>query len=226
MSTLTLVIGNKNYSSWSLRPWFALRRAGIPFAEVRIPLSMPQTRERILEYSPSAKVPLLVDGATKVWESLAILEYLAEKYPQQCGWPADPAARALARSASAEMHAGFAALRGACPMNIEATLPEVGARVLAEQAAVCADLDRIVAMWSAALDASGGPFLFGGFGNADAYYAPVVARIRCYALPLPPALAAYTDRVWANPAVAAWVSDALAERDFLDFEEPYRSART
>jgi glutathione S-transferase len=123
------------------------------------------------------------------------------------------------------MHSGFGALRSACPMNIEASLPEVGARVLAEQPAVAADLTRICSMWQAALAASGGPFLFGNFGIVDAYYAPVVARLRTYALPVPADVAAYMHRVWVSPGVAAWVADALAEQDFLDFEEPYRKGR-
>ena len=123
------------------------------------------------------------------------------------------------------MHSGFAALRNACPMNIEAHLPEVGRRVLAEQPAVAADLARLVAMWRDALTASGGPFLFGGFGIADAYFAPVATRLRTYALPLPAGVADYVDRLWASPGVAAWVQGALAEQDFLDFEEPYRQHR-
>jgi glutathione S-transferase len=121
------------------------------------------------------------------------------------------------------MHGGFGALRGACPMNIEAHLPEVGARVLAEQPAVAADLARITGMWGDALAASGGPFLFGGFSIADAYFSPVAARLRSYALPLPADVSAYVQRLWASPGVAAWVADALAEHDFLPFEEPYRT---
>jgi len=230
---LKLAIGNKNYSSWSMRPWVLLQHFGIPFEEqmLRFDGFEPGSRfkQAVTQLSPVGKVPVLVHGDLVVWDTLAIAEYLAEyaaeHFPEHALWPRDQAARARARSACAEMHSGFGALRGACPMNIEAALPEVGARVLAEQPAVAADLARIVALWTGALAASGGPFLFGGFGTADAYYAPVVARLRTYALPVPPAVAAYMDRVWASPGVAAWVQGALAEREFLAFEEPYRSHR-
>ena len=172
---------------------------------------------------------MLVHGDLVVWDTLAIAEYVAEyaaeHFPEHALWPRDQATRARARSLCAEMHAGFGALRSACPMNIEARLPDVGTRTLAEQPGVAADLARIVAMWQGALAASGGPFLFGSFSIADAYYAPVVARLRTYALPVPAAVAAYISQVWSSPGVAAWVSDALAEQDFLDFEEPYRSQR-
>ena len=164
-----------------------------------------------------------------VWDTLAIAEYLAEyaaeHFPVHALWPRDQAARARARSLCAEMHSGFSALRSACPMNIEASLPDVGASVLAEQPAVVADLARLVAMWQGALAASNGPFLFGGFGIADAYFAPVCARLRTYALPLPADLAAYVDRVFTSPGVVAWVQGALAEQTYLDFEEPYRKSR-
>ena len=179
--------------------------------------------------SPVGKVPVLVHGDLVVWDTLAIAEYAAEyaaeNFPEHALWPHDPARRARARSLCAEMHSGFGALRSACPMNIEARLPEVGARVLAETPGVAADLARITAMWTDALAASGGPFLFGSYSIADAYYAPVVARLRTYALPVPAAVAAYMDRVWSSPGVAAWVTEALAEQDFLDFEEPYRQGR-
>ncbi|MBC7729971.1 MAG: glutathione S-transferase family protein [Microbacteriaceae bacterium] len=230
---LKLYIGNKNYSSWSMRPWVLLRHFGIPFQEVMLRFDSfePGSRfkQAVGQLSPVAKVPVLVHGNLVVWDTLAIAEYTAEyadeHFPELALWPRDQAQRARARSLCAEMHAGFAALRNACPMNIEATLPEVGVRVLAEQAAVAADLARLVALWTGALAASGGPFLFGGFSTVDAYYAPVVARLRCYGLPVPPAVTAYLDRVWASPGVAAWVHEALAERDFLAFEEPYRGAR-
>jgi len=174
--------------------------------------------------SPTAKVPVLVaDHGLVIWDTLAIAETLAEQFPQHALWPRDADARARARSLCAEMHSGFQALRSHCGQNIEAALPEVGARVLAEQPGVRADLDRLIAMWSAALQASGGPFLFGDFSIADAYFAPVVGRLRTYALPVPAEIAAYGERVWAAPGVAAWVADALAERDFLPFEEPYRT---
>ena len=230
---LTLYIGNKNYSSWSMRPWVLLRQFDIPFAEVMLRFDSFEPgstfKQAVGRLSPVAKVPVLAHGDLVVWDTLAIAEYLAEyaaeNFPEQALWPRDQATRARARSLCAEMHSGFGALRSACPMNIEASLPEVGARVLAEQPAVAADLARLVAMWRGALAASGGPFLFGGFSIADAYFAPVVARLRCYALPVPPEVAAYIDRVWASPGVAAWVQGALAEGEFLDFEEPYRSRR-
>ena len=230
---LKLYIGNKNYSSWSMRPGVLLRHFDIPFQEVMLRFDSFEPgslfKQAVGQLSPVGKVPVLQHGDLVVWDTLAIAEYLAEyadeHFPEHAPWPRDQAQRARARSLCAEMHAGFGALRGACPMNIEAALPEVGARVLAEQPAVVADLARIVAMWTGALAASGGPFLFGGFSIADAYFAPVVARLRTYALPVPHAVADYMDRVWASPGVVAWVQGALAEREFLAFEEPYRSAR-
>ena len=230
---LQLTIGNKNYSSWSMRPWVMLRHFDIPFQEVMVRFDSFEPgsafKQAVGPLAPTGKVPVLVHGDLVVWDTLAIAEYAAEyaaeHFPEQALWPRDQAQRARARSLCGEMHAGFGALRSACPMNIEAALPEVGARVLAEQPAVVADLARLIDMWIGALAASGGPFLFGGFSIADAYFAPVVARLRSYALPVPPAAAAYLDRVWASPGVAAWVQDALAERDFLAFEEPYRTAR-
>jgi glutathione S-transferase len=177
---------------------------------------------------PTGKVPVLVDGDLVVWDTLAIAEYVAERAAEQgrALWPRDRAARARARSLCAEMHSGFGALRSQCPMNIEAHLPDVGQRVLAEHAAVGADLARLVAMWGTELQAHGGPWLFGAdFGVADAYFAPVVMRLCTYALPVPPTVAAYVERVRARPSVAAWIDAALAEQDFLDFEEPYRTHR-
>jgi glutathione S-transferase len=228
---LELVIGNKNYSSWSMRPWVLLRHFKIPFTERRLRFdgfdetsSFKQAARRL---SPTGQVPVLLHGELVVWDTLAIAEYLAEytavHLPEAVLWPRDQTARARARSLCAEMHGGFGALRRTCPMNIEAALPEVGTRALAEQPAVAADLARIVEMWGDALAASGGPFLFGGFSIADAYYAPVAARLRSYALPVPADIAAYMERLWASPGVAAWVADALAEHDFLPFEEPYRT---
>lgn len=226
---MQLHIGNKNYSSWSMRPWVLLRHFGIAFDEVmhRFDSFEPgsQFRRELAALSPTGKVPLLVDGDLVVWDTLAIAEYLAETHPDLALWPREKRQRARARSLVAEMHSGFGALRSACPMNIEATLPEVGAKVLAEQPAVRADLNRVLAMWSEALSASSGPFLFGEFGIVDAYFAPVVARLRSYALPVPAAVAAYMDRVWTSHGVAAWVKDALAEQDYRDFEEPYRQHR-
>jgi glutathione S-transferase len=225
---LQLVIGNKNYSSWSMRPWVLMRHAGVAFEEIKLRFDFTSDSSFYRElgrYTPVAKVPVLLIDGFAVWDTLAIVETLAERMPEQPLWPRDALQRARSRSLCAEMHAGFSALRRQCPMNIEASLPEVGARVLAEDAAVRRDLARVDAMWSEALAASGGPFLFGAFGIADAYYAPVVARARTYGLPLSPAASAYAERVWAAPGVSHWVADALAEKDFLDFEEPYRKAR-
>ena len=226
---MQLYIGNKNYSSWSMRPWVLARHFGLPVEEVMVRFDSFEPDSRFKQtlgaLTPTGKVPLLVDGTLAVWDTLAIAEYLAERFPEHPLWPRDTAQRARARSLCAEMHSGFGALRSACPMNIEAHLPEVGQRVLAEQPAVAADLARIVHMWTAALADSGGPFLFGAFGIADAYYAPVVARLRSYGLPVPAGVADYMARVWAAPGVREWVADALAEQEFLDFEEPYRRQR-
>ena len=225
---LQLVIGNKNYSSWSMRPWVLMRQFGIEFEEVKLRFDFTPGSgfyQRLARFTPVGKVPVLVIDGFSVWDTLAIAETLADRFPDHPLWPRDPLQRARARSLAAEMHAGFGALRSHCPMNIEAALPAIGARVLADQAAVRADMVRIDAMWSQQLAASGGPFLFGRFGIVDAYYAPVVARMRTYGLPLSADAQAYADRVWAAPGVAAWVRDALAEKDYLDFEEPYRKSR-
>lgn len=226
---MQLYIGNKNYSSWSMRPWVLMKQAGVPFEEVmlRFDAFTPDSafKQRLACLTPAGRVPVLVDDGFAVWDTLAIAEYLAERFAQKNLWPADSKARARARSVCAEMHSGFSALRSHFPMNIEARLPEVGARVLAEQPGVRADLDRIVAMWSELLREHGGPLLFGEFSIADAYFAPVVMRLTTYAPPLPEAISAYMARVQALPGVAAWVQDALAEHDFLDFEEPYRKQR-
>ena len=224
---MQLVIGNKNYSSWSMRPWVLLKQAGIAFDERRIRFDAftpeSQFKTELASVTPTGRVPVLIAGALTVWDTLAIAEYLAETFPAKQLWPRDAAARARARSVCAEMHSGFGALRSHFPMNIEAALPEVGARVLAEQAAVRGDVARLVAMWSGLLDAHGGPLLFGDFSIADAYFAPVVMRLKTYGVPVPTNIAVYMQLVCAMPGVAAWISDALAERDFLDFEEPYRS---
>ena len=225
---LQLVIGNKNYSSWSMRPWVLMRQFGIAFDEIKLRFDFsPDSAfyRELARHTPAAKVPVLrVDGFA-VWDTLAIAETLAERHPDLPLWPRNALQRARARSLCAEMHAGFGALRQHFPMNIEASLPAVGVRVMAEQPAVRADLLRIESMWAQQLDASGGPFLFGDFGIADAYFAPVASRLRTYAPELSQAARAYVERVWGAPGVAAWVADALAERDFLDFEEPYRTSR-
>ena len=225
--SMQLFIGNKNYSSWSMRPWVLLRQAEIPFAEVmlRFDAFTPDSKFKtdLARHSPAGRVPVLVDDGFAVWDTLAIAEYLAEKYPDRQLWPVERQARARARSVCAEMHAGFGALRSHFPMNIEAALPEVGQRVLREQAPVRADVDRLVQMWSELLVAHGGPMLFGEFSIADAFFAPVVKRLVSYAVPVPAAIAAYIERVQALPGVLAWSEGALAEHDFLEFEEPYRT---
>ena len=226
---LELHIGNKNYSSWSMRPWVLLTQAGIPFEEVMVRFDSfaagSSFKAATGAVNPVGKVPVLVDGELAVWDTLAIAEYIAEKFPTQHLWPQNVAARARARSVCAEMHAGFGGLRSAFGMNIEAHLPEVGALVLRDNSAARADLARIDSMWSELLATHGGPLLFGDFSIADAYFAPVCMRISTYALPVSPTVAAYVERVKALPGVVAWISAALAEKDFLDFEEPYRLRR-
>ncbi len=224
-----LYIGNKNYSSWSMRPWVLMRQAGITFDEVMVRFDSFEAdsdfKRALKDVNPVGKVPVLVDGDLAIWDTLAIAEYLAERFPDKALWPTDPKARARARSVCAEMHAGFTALRNACPMNIEASLPDVGALAWRDKPAVRADVARLEAMWTALLNTHGGPMLFGDFSIADAYFAPVCMRLRTYGLPVSSTVSAYVDRVVALPGVAAWISDALAEKDFLDFEEPYRLQR-
>jgi glutathione S-transferase len=201
---MILVIGNKNYSSWSLRPWVAMKTLGLPFEERRIPLDQPNTQQEILKHTPAGKVPCLVDGANVVWDSLAILEYLAEKRPEL--WPADAAARARARSVSAEMHSGFFAVRNAMPMNVRNRYPGKG-----RSAEVDADVARIDAIWSAARK----PLLFGGFCAADAMFAPVAFRFRTYEPPLSAASRAYLQALLALPAMQEWSAAAGREAEAL-----------
>lgn len=226
---MQLYIGNKNYSSWSMRPWVLMREFGIPFDEVMVRFDNLDTgsqfKQRVAQVTPTGRVPVLVDDGFAVWDTLAIVEYLAERFPQHALWPRGTRERARARSLCAEMHAGFSALRSHCPQNIEARLPEVGRRLLAEHGAVRSDLERLQAMWAEALRASGGPFLFGAFGIVDAYFAPVGGRILTYALPVDDVAGGYIERLFASRGVSAWVREALAERDFLQFEEPYRASR-
>ena len=223
---LKLYIGNKNYSSWSMRPWVLLQQAGIPFEEVMVRFDSfeadSEFKKTLTGLSPTGKVPLLLDGELAIWDTLAIAEYLAEQHPDKQLWPADRAARATARSICAEMHAGFTALRGNCPMNVEASLADVGALIWRDKPGVRADVQRLSAMWGALLQLHGGPLLFGEFTVADAYFAPVCMRLKTYALPLSAPIAAYVQRVSELPGVQAWTQGALAENDFLDFEEPYR----
>ena len=226
---MQLYIGNKNYSSWSMRPWVLMRHFAIPFDEVMVRFDSFDAgsgfKQRIAEVAPTGHVPVLVDDGFAIWDTLAIAEYLAERFADRALWPRDARARARARSLCAEMHAGFSTLRSACPQNIEASLPDVGARLLHERAALRAELQRLQSMWSDALRASGGPFLSDTFSIADAFFAPVAGRIRTYALPVDAIAQGYVDRLLASPAVAAWVREALAEQDFLAFEEPYRTSR-
>ena len=227
---LKLYIGNKNYSSWSMRPWVLLKQAQIPFEEVKLRFDSfdPGSTFKAAAHAvnPVGKVPALLDGDLAVWDTLAIAEYLAEQFPDKHLWPADKADRARARSVCAEMHSGFGALRSHCPMNIEARLPPVGHLVWRDQHGVRADVQRLESMWRSLLEVHGGKhFLFGDFSIADAFFAPVCMRLKTYALPVAADTAAYIERVSQAPGVAAWISDALAEQDFLAFEEPYRVGR-
>lgn len=226
---LKLYVGNKNYSSWSMRPWVLLKQAAIPFEEVMVRFDSFDAGSRfkatVSSITPTGRVPVLTDSGFAIWDTLAIAEYAADKFPEKNLWPQDAQARARARSICAEMHAGFNALRSHCPMNIEAFLPEIGQLVWRDHPAVQADVQRIVAMWSSLLEQYGGPLLFGEFSIADAYFAPVCMRLKTYALPVPLAITGYVDRVAALPGVKAWIDGGLAEKDFLDFEEPYRLHR-
>ena len=223
---LQLVIGNKNYSSWSMRPWVLMKHFGVAFEEIKLRFDFTPGSsfyQELKRYTPVAKVPVLLIDGFAVWDTLAIAEYVAERFPDRALWPRDARQRARARSVCAEMHSGFGALRSACPMNIEASLPDIGRLVWRDQPAVRADVARLCGMWGELLAAQPpGSLLFGAFSIADAYYAPVCMRLRTYGLPLPADIAAYVERVAALPGVRAWIDAALAEHDFLDFEEPYR----
>ena len=212
-----------------MRPWVLMKQCGIAFEEVMVRFDSFKAgsnfKTAMAKVSPVAKVPVLVDGDRVVWDTLAIAETLAEEFPDKTLWPRDAADRARARSVCAEMHSGFAALRSRFPMNIEASLPDQGEEVLKDDPAARDDLQRIVSMWSELLETHGGPMLFGPFGIADAYFAPVCMRIETYRLPVPKAVADYIDRVKALPGVDAWIKEALAERAFVAEDEPYRSKR-
>jgi glutathione S-transferase len=212
--TLKLVIGNKNYSSWSMRPWLALRANDIAFEEVFIPLYTGDAdKQRILSFSRAGKVPTLIDGDVTVWDSLAIIEYLAERFPEARLWPEDRADRAYARSISAEMHSGFMALRNECPMNLHRPVREVA---LSQDAR--ANIARIQEIWLDCRERHGkrGPFLFGAFGAADAMFAPVVYRFRSFAIDGAPKARAYMDTMLALPAVEEWTKAGLAETLLID----------
>ena len=208
--TLKLVIGNKNYSSWSMRPWLALRANGIAFEEIFVPLYTDDKADkaRLLSFSASGKVPALIDGDVTIWDSLAIIEYLAERFPEARLWPDDRAQRAHARAISAEMHSGFVALRNECGMNLHRPI-----RALALSQDAQANVARIQEIWIACRERYGerGTFLFGAFGAADAMFAPVVHRFRTYAIPVAPKVQAYMETMMALPAFAEWTEAALAE---------------
>lgn len=227
---MKLYIGNKNYSSWSMRPWVMLKNAAIAFEEIKLRFDSfdknSKFRADAAKISPVGKVPVLVDGSLTVWDTLAIAEYAAESFPEKQLWPTDKAQRARARSICSEMHSGFTNLRGACMMNIEASLPEIGALVLRDKPAVVADVRRIETIWSELLSAQGGPYLFGSrFTIADAYFSPVCMRFNTYALSTKPQINAYVEAIRSAPGVKDWIADALVEDDFRDFEEPYRLRR-
>ncbi len=212
-----LVIANKNYSSWSFRPWIAMKVAGIPFDETVISLAAPDFKTRVGQLSGTGKVPVLIDGDLHVWESLAIVEYLAEKFPHAGLWPADAAARAQARALASEMHAGFLPLRRACPMNMWHPPKPIA---LADDAA--ADVARIDGMWSWCRRrfGRGGAFLFGRFGAVDAMYAPVVSRFQTYAIEVGTVAHDYMRAMTALPAWREWRTAALAEPWVLEHDEP------
>ncbi len=217
---MKLVIFHKNYSSWSLRPWLLLRELGIAFEEEQLSLNDPEYKTKIGKYAPVAKLPVLVtDEGFAIWETIAIVEYAAEKFPDAGVWPRGEKARARARSLCAEMHAGFSALRNAFPMNIEARLPGFGWNL-----EVQADIDRIVQRWKATREEFGqeGPFLFGKFSAADAFFAPVVSRFVTHAVEVPPEARAYMTAVLELRAMKEWTAAALEEHEFVAIDEPYR----
>ena len=226
---LKLYIGNKNYSPWSMRPWVLMRQSGISFEEVMLRFDSFEAdssfKQQVLALSPAGKVPLLVDDGLVIWDSLAISEYLAERFPDKHLWPQNGTQRARARSLVAEMHSSFNTLRRLCPMNIEAQLHEVGAKLWAENADLRADVQRLEALWEPLLTAASGPMLFSKFSIADAFFAPVCMRLNSYGLPASHAVRAYVQRICLLPATQEWVQGALAEQDFLPFEEPYRKQR-
>lgn len=209
-----LVIGNHNYSSWSLRPWLVLRALGEPFETLRIALDQPDSKALIGRHSPAGRVPVLIEDGIPIWESSAIIEHLAESHQEV--WPVEPAARAMARSISAEMHSSFAALRHDLPMNVRAT-----GRRIAPSPAALADIARIAAIWQTARERFGGsgPWLFGAWSAADAMYTPVASRFRTYGIELPATAAAYRDTALDSPAMQEWTALARAETEMIADEE-------
>ena len=214
--SLRMVVANKRYSSWSLRPWLVATHFGIPFEEIPIDLAAPDFKAAILRHSPSGRVPCLIDGDIRVWETLAIIEYLAETYPDRPIWPTDRAARALARAVANEMHAGFQGLRSACPMNLRRRFARKD-----RGAAAGADVARIEALWREARARFGadGPFLFGAFSAADAMYAPVAFRLDGYDWDIAADSRAYVDALLALPATRAWIAGAAAETSIVADDE-------
>ena len=210
MPNLVLVIGNKAYSSWSLRPWLLMKQAGIAFEELRLSLYAKDARKTLLLHSPTGRVPVLRDAGITIWDSLAISEYLAEKYPRMQLWPADVAARAHARAISAEMHSGFMTLRQQMPMNVRRKLP-----VRAKSAELDADIARVETIWNRCRSrySAGGPYLFGGFCIADAMYAPVASRLHTYGVPLGGAPGQYAMTIQALPAMQEWIAGARTETE-------------
>lgn len=209
-----LYIGNRNYSSWSLRPWFLMAEAGIDFDDERIPLNTREFEERIGAISPARRVPVLVLDGRSVWDSLAIAETVAERWPEKNLWPADPDLRAHARSISAEMHSGFAALRSAMPMNCRAM-----GRKVPLTPELKSDIERIFAIWSDCGERSGGGWLYGGFGIPDAMYAPIVLRFRTYGIDVPQSARSYAERVLASKAMQRWLAAAESETEVLAMDE-------
>lgn len=223
-----LFIGNKNYSSWSMRPWVLMRGLGINFEETMLYFDSfepnSEFKQAILKVNPRGRVPTLLINGAAVWDSLTIIETLAEHFPDAGVWPAVADERALARSLCAEMHSSFSCLRNLCPMNIEASLPKVGARLLQTEAGLAKDIAALEALLLPPLSKSEGDFLFGDFCAADAFYAPVASRFKTYQLPIASDLAAYFDRLIRFTAVRDWISDALVEHRFVPFDEPYRDS--
>ncbi len=220
---MKLVIGNKNYSSWSLRAYMALFHTGIPFEEEKISFNDRTWKSRVGSRLVPAKVPILIDGERVIWDTLAILEYLAESFPESGLWPTDAHARAVARSVAAEMHSSYMAIRRHLPMNVTARLPGFGWNNAVED-----EVRRICDLWGECREhfGVGGPFLFGRFSNADAMFSPVVSRFVTYAVPLPPLAQAYVEAVLHTEALAKWTADAAREDDFVAMDEPYRRPAT